>query len=570
MFFLLLLNAELIIYFMQDQQTYDEDNDIGGEFGHDSNAWQEFFENRTETESISQQRPTTPKKRTQITQPSTPIKQQRTLPKNQSRNNLFNNEDYINLKNNEDYINLQHKYEESDKYEESEKSEMEVNNNQKINDKDNDQEINEENQGINNKDKEVDFGYDEGSWGNFNNRNVRRPKSATDNKNYNQLDYDFGFKENIIHQDKEQLQKETILYKGVPVPQSEQNDRKFKNQNKFIDIEDVPYEVYDDNNGNPYEIVLSSATLNPLTEKQIRQRETPDRIAPYISEYGPHFQQARETNFIEVIKYIKQQQTTRELERKAIDKLKNIFNIIYDNRKLDGKQLAYQIIGRSKNDFFYSQEEVNSFVENEECNEKLREMVKAVYNKTKEITSGTYNDPYNYRTRLIVSLGKLPDIIEDFQKRKDIKSIADELSTTYKFFLSKEELIEKYKNNSLKDNKQQKLNPINEIEYLYDKTIKKFPIIGKLNKKIVNDVLKDHIDDIENDKKDEKQIIENVAKNIFAKTNNPSLYWKVVQQQRQQRMKKHKLKPLGEQGWNKLSNIKPITAINHNFGIGKK
>ena len=516
----------------QDQQTYDEDNDIVGEFGYDPDEWEEFFANRTETESISQQRPTTPKKRTQITQPSTPIKQQQTLKKNQIRNNLFNNENYINLE-----------------------SESEVNS---------DQEINEENQEINYKDTEEDFEYNESSLGNFNNRNVRRSKSAIDNKNYNQLYYDFGFKENIIHQDKEQLQKETIVYKRVPVPQSEQDARKLKHQNKFIDIEDLPYEVYDDNDGNPLEIVLSS-TLNPLTEKQIRQRETPYRIAPYMKEYDPHFQRAREKNFIGVIKDIKQQQTTRELEKKAIDKLKNILDIMYNNRKLDGKQLAYQIIGRSKNDFFYSQEEVNSFVENEECNKELRELVKEVYDDAQKVINDEYNRDISYRYTLSLCLKTLPDIIADFQKQKDINSIADELST-YPFFLSKEEVIEKYQT----DTPQQYDEDNDKIKYLYNETIKKFPIIGKLNKKIVNDVLKDHIDDIENDKKGEKQIIENVAKNIFAKTNNPTLYWKAVMKERQQRMKKHKLKPLGEQGWNKLSNIKPTKAINTNFGIGIK
>lgn len=64
----------------------------------------------------------------------------------------------------------------------------------------------------------------------------------------------------------------------------------------------------------------------------------------------------------------------------------------------------------------------------------------------------------------------------------------------------------------------------------------------------------------------------NLLQEIAKKTNNPTLYWQVINQQRQERRKiaqhcEHCFMP---RYWNKFANLRPAKALNANFGIGRK
>ena len=92
---------------------------------------------------------------------------------------------------------------------------------------------------------------------------------------------------------------------------------------------------------------------------------------------------------------------------------------------------------------------------------------------------------------------------------------------------------------------------------------KKYPIIGRhlnLKKKVKSIIIDKGVEDVDD-----------VVKELAKDTNDPALLWKVMTKQKQQRDKKHRHNlHYGEQGWDKLSNIKPTKAINANFGIGRK
>ena len=108
---------------------------------------------------------------------------------------------------------------------------------------------------------------------------------------------------------------------------------------------------------------------------------------------------------------------------------------------------------------------------------------------------------------------------------------------------------------------------IENIENKVNKTIKQNPVLSKYKKSITTYLQKE----IDNGKNIKDIKINDLVKQFAENTNNPTLYWKVVMKEKQQREKKlnHK-KCFGERGWNKLSNIKPTKAINTNFGIGIK
>ena len=131
---------------------------------------------------------------------------------------------------------------------------------------------------------------------------------------------------------------------------------------------------------------------------------------------------------------------------------------------------------------------------------------------------------------------------------------------------SDKETMEKLEKNIVNDtNMLKRLDPDNPIiqhfTFSFEQHKKQISEIKSKKYPSIDDLVKEFAEKTKNWK-----ILQEFAKN----TNNPTVYWKAVMKKRQQRMKKHKLKPLGEQGWNNFSNLKPVKALNTNFGIGRK
>ena len=149
-----------------------------------------------------------------------------------------------------------------------------------------------------------------------------------------------------------------------------------------------------------------------------------------------------------------------------------------------------------------------------------------------------------YKTKIFPKITHI--VLEKPKNTKRIKQIETNIKN-YNMYYEKMQNFSKQAQDALKKQ--------------YNEAKKEYARLKNIKYPSIDDLVKEFAEKTKNWK-----ILQEFAKN----TNNPTLYWKAVMKERQQRIKKHKLKPLGEQEWNNFSNLKPVKALNTNFGIGRK